>query len=159
MAAFLYFIKYGFPLDFPYCKESQLKDGEDNHASANKFPEHVNTYLETELQHGAIAGPFLEPPYGTATHVSPFMSRNKADNDNRRIIIDLSWLLKNSINYFTPSNIYMDAFYKLQYPTVDNITDTLKKLGPTVVLYKIDLSRAFRQLQIYPSDYNLLCLK
>ena len=153
-----YFIKYGFPLDFPYSKEHQLEHDTDNHTSATKFPDHVDTYLTTELEHGAIAGPFTEPPYGKATHVSPFMSRNKIDSDNRRIIIDLSWPLQNSVNYFTPANIYMDTIYKLQYPTVDNITDTLKSLGRDAVLYKIDLSRAFRQLRIDPSDYNLLCL-
>ena len=153
-----HFIKYGFPLDFPYSKENCLKSGRDNHASATKFPTHVDKYLETELAHGAIIGPFSEPPYGSATHVSPFMSRDKADSDTRRIIIDLSWPLESSINYFTPANIYMDTIYKLQYPTVDNITEKLKQIGTHAVLYKIDLSRAFRQLRIDPSDFNLLCL-
>ena len=49
--------------------------------------------------------------------------------------------------------------YQLQYPTVDNITETLLRLGSEVVIYKIDLSRAFRQLRIDPYDYNLLALK
>ena len=31
----------------------------------------------------------------------------------------------NYVNYFTPRNIYLDTVYKLQYPTVDNIKDTL----------------------------------
>ena len=154
-----HFIKDGFPLDFPYSQETLLKDGLENHSSATKFPEHVDNYLQTELTHGAIIGPFSNPPYGEDTHISPFMSRDKQDSDNRRIIIDLSWPIENSINYFTPSNIYLDTVYKLQYPTVDNITETLRKLGEDAVLYKIDLSRAFRQLHIDPSDFNLLCLK
>ena len=137
-------------LTSPVAKNISLSD---NHTSVTKFPDHVDTYLKTELEHGAIAGCFTEPPYGKATHVSPFMSRNKIDSDNRRIIIDLSWPLQNSVNYFTPSNIYMDTIYKLQYPIVDNITDTLKSLGPDAVLFKIDLSRAFKQLLIDPSDY------
>ena len=101
--------------------------------------EHVNKYLETQLQHEAIAGPFSDTPYRTAIYVSPLMSKNKADSDNRCTIIDLSRPLENSINYFTLSNIYMDTIYKLQYPTVDNLTIVLKKLGPTVVLHKMDL--------------------
>ena len=39
-----HFIKYGFPLDFPYSKESCLKSGHDNHAYATKFPIHVDKY-------------------------------------------------------------------------------------------------------------------
>ena len=42
-----HFIKYGFPLDFPYSKESCLKSGRDNLASATKFPIHVDKYLES----------------------------------------------------------------------------------------------------------------
>ena len=56
------------------------------------------------------------------------MSRDKDDSDTRRIIVDLSWPIKNSIIFFTPTNIYLDTVYKLQYPTVDNITETLRKL-------------------------------
>ena len=98
-----FFVKYGFPLDFPYAKEADLKSGEGNHASANKFPVHVDSYLDTEINHGAIAGPYDSPPYGNDTHISPFMSRPKDDSDNRRIIIDLSWPLQGSINTFTPT--------------------------------------------------------
>ena len=84
------------------------------------------------------------------------MSRDKADSDTRSIIIYLSWPLESSINYFTSANICMDTNYKLQYPTVDNITEKLKQIGTHAVLYKIDLSRAFRQLCIDPGDFNLL---
>ena len=51
----------------------------------------------------------------------------------------------------------MQTVYILQYPTVDNITDTLRKLGDNAVLYKINLS--FRQLRIDPTDFNLLCIR
>ena len=87
------------------------------------------------------------------------MSREKADSDNRRIIIDLSWPKGVSINNFTPPNVYLNTVYKLQYPTIDNITEALASLGQGAYLYKIDLSRAFRQLRIDPIDYSLLCLK
>ena len=64
-----------------------------------------------------------------------------------------------SINNFTPPNVYLNTVYKLQYPTIDNITEALVSLGQGAYLYKIDLSRAFCQLRIDPMDYNLLCLK
>ena len=76
------FVKYGLTLDFPYPKEVKLKNGEGNHASAINFPDHVDCYLDTELNHGAMAGPHDSPPYGNDTHISPFMSRPKADSHN-----------------------------------------------------------------------------
>ena len=154
-----YFLKFGFPLDFPHDCENRLVSTEESHASATKFPAHVSEYINTERAHKAIYGPYTEPPYGSATHVSPFMSREKPDSTNRRIIIDLSWPENASINHFTTANMYLDTVFKLRYPTVDNITEELLRMGGTPHLYKIDLSRAFRQLRIDPRDFNLLTLK
>ena len=87
------------------------------------------------------------------------MSREKIDSVNRRIIIALSWPQQASINHFTIANQYLNTAYKLQYPTIDNVTAKLRHIGPEALIYKTDLSRAFRQLFIDPHDYNLLCLK
>ena len=145
-----YFIKFGFPLDFPQDKQSELQSTEISHNSAVNFPSHVENYLKTEAEHAAIYGPYRDPPYGDKTQVSPFMSREKPDSLNRRIIIDLSWPVGASINSFTLANLYLTTVYKLQYPTIDNITDHLNSLGEGSQLFKIDLSRAFRQLRIGP---------
>ena len=87
------------------------------------------------------------------------MSRERIDSDNRRIIIDLSCPQQASINHFAVANQYLSTAYKLQYPTIDNITAKLRDLGSDALIYKNDLSRAFRQLHIDPHHYNLLCLK
>ena len=87
------------------------------------------------------------------------MSRDKQDSENRRIIIDLSWPAEASVNHFTKTNVYLITVYNLPYLTVDNITETLLRLGSQAVIYKIDLSCAFRQLRIDPHDYHLLTLK
>ena len=154
-----YFLNFRFPFDFPHEQEKILTSAKDNHTSAIQYPEHVETYIKTEQDHKAIFGPYEIPPYGDNTHVSPFMSRDKPDSENRRIIIDLSWPLEASVNHFTKANMYLSTMYKLQYPTVDNITETLLRLGSEAVIYKIDLSCVFRQLRIDPYDYNLLALK
>ena len=137
---FPYFIKFGFPLDFPHDLEHNLQYTGVNHNSAVKFADHVTTYIETEKNYQAIYGPYKDPPHGNKTHVSPFMSREKADSENRRIIIDLSWPKGASKNNFTPPNVYLNTVYKLQYPTIDNITEALPSLGKGAYLYKIDLS-------------------
>ena len=127
------------------------------HASENDYHSHIETYLQTEMEHKSVIGPYDKPPH--ATHVSPFMSREKLDCDNRRIIIDLSWPEQASINHLTLPKYYLGTAYKLQYPTIDNITNYLRELGEEECLYKIDLSPAFQQLRIDPGDFNLLCLK
>ena len=85
-----YFLKFGFPLDFPHEQENILISAKDNHTSAIQYPEHVETYIKTEQDHKAIFGPYEIPPYGDNTHESPFMSRDKPDSENRHITIDLS---------------------------------------------------------------------
>ena len=40
-----YFLKFGFPLDFQYQEEGKL---------LLRYPEHVHTYLDTEIHHKAI---------------------------------------------------------------------------------------------------------
>ena len=155
----IHFLKYGFPLGFEANCRGKIQNPEDNHSSGTQFPNDVQKYLDTEIQHGAIMGPYDRPPYGEDTHCSPFMSREKADSDTRRIIIYLSWPHDASVNDFTPPNRYLGTHFKLQYPTVDSITNHLKSLGKGALIYKVDLSRAFRQLPIDPFDYDLLCLK
>ena len=153
------FLRFGFPLDFPKNKENDLQTTDENHASAVRYGSHIDTYLATERKLKAITGPYKDPPYGDMTQISPFMTRNKNDSANRRVIIDLSWPAQASINYLTVPNMYLNTAYKLQYPTIDDITKALLEMENTPKMYKIDLSRAFRQLPIDPYDYNFLCLK
>ena len=47
----------------------------------------------------------------------------------------------------------------MNYPSIDLITDSLVKLGPAALIYKIDISRAFRQIKIDPRDIDLLGIK
>ena len=42
---------------------------------------------------------------------------------------------------------------------MDDIVASLKELGPKALLYKIDISRAFRHIRIDPGDFDLLRLK
>ena len=45
--------------------------------------------------------------------------------------------------------------FDLRFPSVDDITDELRKLGKGALLYKVDVSRAFK---IDPGGYDLLGL-
>ena len=49
-------LEFGFPLDFD--RSLKLISVEDNHKSAKYYQEHVNHYLQEELDYGTILGPF-----------------------------------------------------------------------------------------------------
>ena len=92
-------------------------------------------------------------------HISPLVTRIKPGSDNRRTIVDLSWLYGFSVNDWVCKNKYLDSYYYLSYPSVDHIVDHLKHLGPRALIYKIDISRAFCHIQTDPVDLDLLGLK
>ena len=87
-------LHYGFPLDFDRSKAFQATY--TNHASALQFPEHVTNYITTEIEYGAILGPFEEYPF--PCHISPFLTRAKQNSVNRRVILDLSFPVGKSVN-------------------------------------------------------------
>ena len=148
-------IKYGFPLDFD--RKTHIVSEEINHKSATQYPSHVDFYLEEEIRHGAMLGSFPEPPIHNL-HTSPFMTRDKSSSDKRRVIIDLSWLLGNSVNSGVTPDKYLDTDFVLTYPSIDNITDQVLHLGRGCKIFKVDISRAFCHVPIYPRDLDLLGL-
>ena len=70
--------------------------------------------------------------------------------------MDLSWPPGQSVNAGVKKDVYLDTVYSLHYPSIDNITEALVKLGPAAQLYKIDISRAFRHVRVDPGDIYLL---
>ena len=117
----------------------------------------TTTYTEEELKYGAIYGPFDQIPF--PCHVSPFLTRHKPNSNNRRVIVDLSWPVGQSVNDGVAKDRYLNTYFDLNYSSVDNIVDKLKTLGDTALLFKIDISRAFCHLRIDPGDLDLLGLK
>ena len=117
-----------------------------NHSSAQQFSRDIKLYLDNEVAYNAMYGPFTEKPINM--HISPLMTREKPGSDNRRTIVDLSWPHSLSVNHGVAKNKYLQAYYHLSYPSVDHIVDHLKHLGPGALIYKVDISRAFRHLRI-----------
>ena len=147
-------LEYGFPIDFD--RDFPLMSTLVNHTSALQNSPHVSNYLK-ELQHKAIMGPFIEPPF--PIHVSPLMTRDKHESTQKRTIMDLSCPKGLSINNGVDKDTYLSTSYLLNYLSIDNITASLCKLGPAAQLFKIDISRAFRQIKIDPGDIDLLGMK
>ena len=145
-------ITYGFPLDFD--RNVLLKSVAENHKSALDFPQEIDKYIQTEIRHGALLGPYQSLPIDS--HISPLMTRAKQNSEKRRTIIDLSWPKGHAVNTGVHKSKYLGTYFKLQYPSVDNITEALNNLGPGAMLYKVDISRAFRHIRIDPKDIDLL---
>ena len=73
--------------------------------------------------------------------------------------MDLSWPKGASVNDGVLKNTYLGTEFTLTYPSIDHITEALVTLGPAAQIYKIDISRAFRQIKIDPGDIDLLGIK
>ena len=141
------YIRFGFPLNIDptnyICSNAMV-----NHASANKFPEAVSEYIDTELKHGALIGPFDNPPHGNFTW-SPLMTRPK--EKGRRVILDLSYG-DNSVNKATSRDHFDNVQFQLKLPNLDVLIPHLERLGSHARLFKVDISRAFRNIRIDPAD-------
>ena len=129
-----------------------------NHKSAVDFLADIEAYIEEELKYGALLGPFPRHPISTG-QCSPFMTRAKPNSYRRRVIVNLSWPPGASVNASIDKTSYLDSVLSLTFSTVDDITGQLKQLGRGALLYKIDVSRAFRHVKVDPCDYDLLGLE
>ena len=150
------YLEFGFPLGVDYSL-FQCKKFDKNHLSAIQKPEGVNKYFNVEVEKQAMFGPFKDPPF-KEIHYSPLIARDKPDG-GVRIIVDLSWPQGASVNSCVPSDIYDDMPFTLKYPTIDQVVERIQLLGPSAMLFKVDLERAFHNLGVYPYDYPLLGLK
>ena len=151
----LQLLEFGFPLDFN--RNCPLRCNNKNHSSAIEYPNDVEAYIKEESDYQAILGPFLKNPI-TGGHCSPFMTRSKPNSDRRRVIVDLSWTIGESVHAGIDKNMYLGSQFDLNFPSVDHITDEAKCIGRGALLYKVDVSRAFRHIKVDPADYDLLGL-
>ena len=127
-----------------------------NHSSATNFPQHVDKFIRTELEHQAIMGSFEHSPFSPWYRTNPLMTRPKRDSQDRRVILDLSYPEGASVNAQIPCQSLLNATFKLRLPTPKQLADRIMTLGPGCHLFKIDHSRAYRQLRSDPRDWPFL---
>ena len=130
-----------------------------NHKGAVDFPDHVNRYIQKELDLGGISGPFREIPLKYRIRVNPLSSQPKKDSESRRFIMDMSFPKNESVNDGIPKDTYMGLNITLKYPTVDVVARKIFSISINCKAYKKDLDRAFRQMPVDPGDYSLLCFQ
>ena len=142
------YIKFGYPLSLsnPASLHNVVVS---NHASAIQFSTAVSQYITKESELRAILGPadkIDHPQY----HCSPILTRPK-DNDKRRVILNLSHPKDASVN----DNVTRDKFdgtpFALKFQTIDNIVSEIRQCEDPVI-FKVDITRAFRNLWVDPAD-------
>ena len=145
------FLKYGFPVD---SKVGGMNAGiPDNHRGATEFPVEMEKLLNKEVMLGGFLGPFSSPPFDDPRY-SPLNSVPKKDSDEHRLILDLSFPPVNSINDGIHKDWYLEKFDKLTLPSLDNLVNRIVCSKTRVKLFKVDLSRGYKQMYIDPSDFE-----
>ena len=152
----IHLLEFGFPLDFN--RSYPLKHEGKYHSSATDHPIDIEAFVAEEKQYGAIIGPFDVNPIPNC-HTSPFMTRDKPNAPTRRVTMDLSWPKEASVNAGVDKNSYLGSEFALTFPTIDDLTKELVRIGPGAHIYKIDISRAFQYLKIDPLYLDLLGLQ
>jgi len=160
------FLEYGFPIGFPRTVESltllqEFKDPKEmlkvkNHRGAVDFPKDIDKYLIKELKKGAVVGPFHENPFDHGIIISPLNTVPKKDSLERRVILDLSAAGGMAVNVFISKDEYLGEPMTLTYPRVDDLVNLIKEKGRGSLLFKRDLSRAYRQIPIDMGDASLV---
>ena len=148
-------VQYGFPLQYkgpPRCQTLPLY----NHPSATKYPQVIREYLKKESEMGALYGPFDRPPFTPWMWTSPMMTREKPDSADRRVIVDLSYP-EGGVNEWVEPHLFNGNTAHHNLPTVDQAAHDIAVACPgDVHIAVIDLSRAYRQFPVPPTDWPLL---
>ncbi|MCP3928347.1 MAG: hypothetical protein GY705_04530, partial [Bacteroidetes bacterium] len=121
----------------------------ENHQSAKVNEESVQKMITSNLEKGWIAGPFDNRP--DQLIVSPLASIPKKDTDARRVIHNLSFPYKNSVN----SHIHHD-FCEVQYETIDVCVNILSSLGKGAEIAKGDVENAFYTMKLSVEGYHFM---
>jgi hypothetical protein len=88
--------------------------------------------------------------------ISPLNSVPKQTIEDRRVILDLSSVTKCAVNDYVPKDSYLGDPVSLVFPKIDDFVKLVLAKGKGALMYKKDLSRAYRQISICPSNYNLV---
>lgn len=151
------YLRYGWPVGFN--GHAPPESVYHNHPSGVQFDAQVKDFIHTKLNHSAIIGPFQDDPFTPATRRSPIMSRPKKDSAKRRIIIDLTFPEGKGVNSGIDIHSVLGRDISYSLPSVWDLTEHIKTLGPQSWIWIADLQRAYRQLRVDPIDTPLLGLQ
>ncbi|XP_033763092.1 uncharacterized protein LOC117344458 isoform X1 [Pecten maximus] len=128
-----------------------------NLLSARNNQDTVSNLLQEEVSKGFMYGPFQSPPF-VPYRVSPLGLATHKYSGKQRLIIDLSSPHNN--NAHTSINDLIDKdLCSLSYVTIDDAIAIIKHKGKHAAMCKADITDAFKQIPIHPSQWHLFCVK
>ena len=86
------YLEFGWPVGFvrDFLPVFDIR----THRVALNVPDMVCNYLDNELRLGRVVGPFKNLPFQDGFVSSPLNTVAKHDSDKQRVILDLSWLVR-----------------------------------------------------------------
>ena len=151
------FFKYGWPLNA--ADTARQQEMPQNQKGAVENQKKLQEYIKAEIEQGTAIGPFRKNPFGPAARISPLNAIPKKDSDDLRIILNLSHpFKKDSVNHSISKEMFCGKPIKLKYPTVEDLVKIVQKKQRKnkVLIYKVDLKKAYKQMFNDPGDIHLL---
>ena len=147
----LRYLKFGFPLSLR--KPHKLAISEvKNHFSTVSHKQAVQEYLDKKILAGAILEPF------NISWTMVFIFHIFLLDLMTSINVGSSWI------YHTPKGLRfmtkLTVTFRLKFPSIGNIVKEIVTIGEGIILAKMDISRAFRNLRVDTGDalnFGILC--
>ena len=118
-----------------------LKSASSNMHSSFEHPFVIDSYLQTEVSSGRVAGPFSAPPF-PSLHISRFGVIPKNNQPGKwRLILDLSSPVGHSVNDGIPK-----PPFTVQYVSVDAVIEGIMARGRGTLMAKFDVASAYRNV-------------
>ena len=150
-----------FGWDFSFLEPPTPKDAPKNLASASIKPGDIDIYIDAELRHASLIGPFKPGELPLRVFHSPLGSVDK--DPVRRTITDCSQC-GDGINAFISAHEHRSKKWKLFLPTTKTIVGLIKRCrerypGLQVQMFKLDFSRWYRWFQLDPGQACFFAVK
>ena len=112
-----------------------------NHSVTADLDFHILKFINAELAHNALLGPFESLPYSPWCQQSPMMKCPKKNSRKNGGIV---------------RGFYLGHSFNFSLPSVTTLTDKLIELGPDAWPWSADLARSHHQLRVCPLSTLLL---
>ena len=146
-------LQYGWPIGrLPTLEDPAIS--KKNHRGAMDHPEHLQRYIRKEAKYQAVTWPYKDIPFSGKVGIPALSTR--PGSEDRRVILDLSFPVGNAVNDGILANSYMGFPVKLTFSKMDHFAFRIHQLGKGCFMFKIDLSRYFRQIPLDPGDYSMI---
>ena len=133
-------LREGFRIGFESSMVN-LKSASSNMRSSFEHPFVIDSYLQTEVSSGRVAGPFSAPPF-PSLHISRFGVIPKNNQPGKwRLILDLSSPVGHSVNDGIPK-----PPFTVQYVSVDAVIEGIMAQGRGTLMAKFDVASAYRNV-------------